>query len=63
MSRSVRPDYESLRESQARAQESIVTAPDEDYTRIVPDFIAGLTRPIPDRTERRRTERAERKLA
>lgn len=28
MSRSVRPDYETMRERQARAQESIVTAPD-----------------------------------
>ena len=29
MSRSVRTDYEALREAQARAQESIVTAPAE----------------------------------
>ncbi len=60
MSRSVRTDYDTLRERQARAQEPIVTAPDEDYTQIIPNFIAGLTAPIPDRTERRRMARAER---
>lgn len=28
MSRSIRPDYETLRERQARAQEALVPAPD-----------------------------------